>query len=61
MVEFRNGHIEVGAQAVLQAAQDLPLVFERPRVGDVNFQGEKANRHFRSTISTETDEQPAAT
>ena len=47
MLELRDGDVVVGAQPVLQAAQHLPLVFERPRIGDVNFQGEEADRHER--------------
>jgi len=28
-----------------QAAQDLPLIFQRARIGDVDFQSEEADRH----------------
>ena len=45
--ELRYGHVVVSAQSVFQAPQNLPLVLEGPRVGDMNFQGEEADRHFR--------------
>src|ERR1700751_3142510 len=48
MFELRDGHIVVSAQAVLQAAQNLPFVLEGLRIEDVNFQGKEADRHFRS-------------
>ncbi len=45
MFELRDGHVVMRAQAIFQAAKHLPLILERPRVGDVNFQGEEADRH----------------
>ena len=48
MIQFGDGHVEMRAQPVFQAAKHLPLVFEGLRIRDVNFQGEKADRHFRS-------------
>ena len=54
MLQLGDGHVEVRAQPVLQAAQNLPLIFQRLRVGDVNFQSEEADRHFRpATLSTD--------
>ena len=47
VLELGDGHVEVSAQPVFQAAQDLAFVLEGLRVGDLNFQGEEANRHFR--------------
>ena len=44
-VQFGDGHIEFPPQPVLQAAQHLPLVFERMRIGNVDFQGEQTDRH----------------
>src|SRR3989442_2119352 len=45
MVQLRHGHVKVPAQTVFQAAQHLPLIFQRSRVGNVNFEGEKTDRH----------------
>src|ERR1700693_1762106 len=44
--QFRHGHIEFPPQPVLQAAEHLPLVFKRVRLGDINFQGEQTDRHL---------------
>ena len=48
MLELSDGYIVVSAQAVLQAAQNLPFVLQGLRIEDVNFQGKEADRHFRS-------------
>jgi hypothetical protein len=48
VLQLRDGHVVVSAQPVLQAAQNLPFVFERLRIEDVNFQGKEADWHFRS-------------
>src|SRR6266568_616196 len=38
-------HVEVPAQLILQAAQNLPLVLQRLRVRDVQLEGEQTDRH----------------
>ena len=48
MVEFGDRHVEGRAQAVLQAAHHLALVFERLRVFDAQFQGEKSNHRNKN-------------
>src|SRR5712692_8544731 len=45
MVQLRHGYVKVPAQTVFQAAQHLPLIFQRSRVGNVDFEGEKTDRH----------------
>ena len=45
MLEFGNRHVEMAAQAVLEAAENLTFVFERLRVGKIKFQGEQADGH----------------
>src|ERR1700735_1267048 len=47
MLELRHRNIKMRAQPVFQAAQDLPLIFERLRLSDVNFKSEETDRHFR--------------
>src|SRR5579862_5121645 len=44
--QFRHGHVKFSPQPVLQAAEHLPLVFKRVRLGDINFQGEQTDRHL---------------
>jgi len=39
-IEFGDGDVEGGAEAVFQAADDLALVFERLRVLNAEFEGE---------------------
>ena len=48
MFQLRDGHIVVSAQPVFQAAQNLALVFQGPRIQYMDFQGKEADRHFRS-------------
>jgi hypothetical protein len=43
-VEFGDGNIEGGAQAILQTAQHLPFILERLRRFDVKLEGEKSNQ-----------------
>jgi hypothetical protein len=38
MVEFGDGHVEFAAKFVFQASQNLALVFQGLRVGDVDFE-----------------------
>src|SRR5260370_4677526 len=45
MLQFRHRHVEVPAQLILQAAQNLPLVLQRLRVRDVQLEGEQTDRH----------------
>src|SRR5580704_1212967 len=44
-IEFGDRDVEAGAQAVFHTAQHLPLVLERLRRFDVEFQGKKRDRH----------------
>jgi hypothetical protein len=53
MIQLGDGYIEVGAKPVFQAAKHLPLVFQRLRVRDVDFQCEETDRHFRSSRASE--------
>src|SRR5580704_12189413 len=46
MIELGYGHVEMVAQLVLQAAKNLTFILQRSRVGNVEFQGEKADWHF---------------
>jgi len=43
-IEFGNGDVKAGAQTIFQTAQHLPLVFERLRCFDVQFEGEKGDQ-----------------
>src|SRR6266851_6233942 len=45
MLQLRHRHVEVPAQLILQAAQNLPLVLQRLRVRDVQLEGEQTDRH----------------
>jgi hypothetical protein len=42
-VQLGNSNVEMGAQPVFQAAHDLPLVLERLRCFDAQFEGEKGD------------------
>src|SRR6516164_2088438 len=46
-IQFRNGYIKMRSQAIFQAAQNLPLVLERVRLRNMQFQGEQSNGHDR--------------
>jgi hypothetical protein len=45
VIEFGDCHVEAGAEAVLQAAQDLAFVFKGMGVRDKNFESQQADRH----------------
>jgi len=45
VIEFGYGHVEAGAEAVLQAAQDLAFVFKGMGVRDKNFESQQTDRH----------------
>src|SRR5271154_4356391 len=45
ILQLRHRNIELAAQFVFQAAQHLPLVLQRLRVGNVQLEGEETNRH----------------
>src|SRR5208282_657480 len=45
VIEFGDGHIELPAQAVLEAAQHLTFVLERARIRNMNFEREQADGH----------------
>jgi hypothetical protein len=47
VTENRDGHIELPTKPVFQAADYLPLVLQGTRCGDVDFQGEETDGHFR--------------
>ena len=47
MFELGNRYVIVRPQPVFQAAEHLSLVLEGLCVGDVNFQGKEADRHWR--------------
>ena len=59
MIELGDGDVETRAQPVLQAAQHLPLVLERMRVGNVNFQGQETDRHLRTSPTSVSREHAA--
>src|SRR5579863_2615072 len=42
-VQLGNGNVEMGAQSVFQAAHNLPLVLERLRCFDAQFEGKKGD------------------
>src|SRR6185437_16992669 len=44
VVQFRDRHVELGPQAVLQAAQDLPLILQGMRTFDAQLEGEEGNQ-----------------
>src|SRR5215467_3576393 len=46
-IEFRDGDVELAAQAVLEASQNLTLVFQRASVRDVQFERQQADGHNR--------------
>ena len=46
IIQFGDGDIKTRAEAFFQAAQHLSFVFERPRVGDVDFQSQETDRHL---------------
>jgi hypothetical protein len=48
----------VGAQTVFQAAYHLPLVFERLRSFDVQFEGEKGDQGKWSVIGRRSSANP---
>src|ERR1017187_8294478 len=61
MLEFGDSHVKARAQTILQTAQHLPLVFERLRISDVNFQREETDRHFSVSLPKSSGEgSPAA-
>ncbi len=43
IVDLRHGDVELGAQAILQALDEVPLVFERMRVLDAQLQSDDAD------------------
>ena len=45
VIEFGYGHVEAGAEAVLQATQDLAFVFKGMGVGNKNFESQQTDRH----------------
>jgi len=45
MLDFGDGDIEFFAQAIFQAAQNLPLLLERMCFRKVNLEREQANGH----------------
>src|SRR5580658_9011378 len=45
MIELRHSHIEMMPQLIFKAAQYLAFILQRSRVGNVEFQGEKADWH----------------
>src|SRR5690349_6490200 len=47
MFELRHRYVKFSPQPVFQAAQHLPLVLQRLRVGDVQLKGEQADWHLR--------------
>ena len=53
MIELGDGHVEMRAQPIFQAAQHLPLILQRLRIRDVDFQCEETDRHFRASRGSE--------
>src|SRR2546425_12810206 len=53
VIELRHRHVEMTAQTVLQAAEHLPLVLQRLRIGDVQLEGEQADWHGRLRTQAE--------
>ena len=51
-IEFGDGDVELAAEAVFEAADDLALVLERMRVGEAEFESEQANGHLNEVQRT---------
>src|SRR5437879_13684966 len=47
MLQLGDRDVEIPPQPILEAAQYLPLVLQRLRGGDVQLEGEHADRHLR--------------
>jgi hypothetical protein len=47
-IEFGNGYVEAGAQAVFHAPHNLATIFQRLRSFDVEFDGKEGNHQVAS-------------
>src|SRR5262249_45729106 len=48
VVDFRDGHVELAPDLILEAAQDLALLLEGMRADEVDFHHAKADVHGES-------------